>query len=373
MQLELIEQKLQKEHKEMQVLKEKLRNQNRIANELESDYNTRCAPELETILTNILSDDHQIESIITGATLDEIDSTKRVEKIRQYLKNGHFDDVSQYIIQLDATVGHYDEWKSLQVHERVLYFNTLLKSYLFDDYVSLNSLFFSMICLQYIYFDVQMRINVVSFCYQQSELEKQVNVVGFLEDALEFSQAIAGAVPKLEEMLMSTTISDALEAIEFFKTGYLFDIKGTENGLKLMLRLLYIINTGQEKNEKSEAVLRAYHQILFVTDSTNRYFHVHFHLLKQTHDQTTQKVKLILTYLNRAHHLKVVDNLCKFLQYISTGEYVALQLMIKNWVATDDINSQTVNILFEGFTLKLPDKTETFARCCMELLILISK
>lgn len=78
------------------------------------------------------------------------------------------------------------------------------------------------------------------------------------------------AVPKLEQMLLSTTMTDVLEAIEFFKTGYLFNIKGTENGMRLMLRLLYI-STGQDKNEKGEAVIKAYHSILFSTDATGRY------------------------------------------------------------------------------------------------------
>lgn len=68
---------------------------------------------------------------------------------------------------------------------------------------------------------------------------------------------------------MSRTPSDVLEAIEFFKTGYLFNIKGTEIGMRTMLRLLYI-NTGQEKNEKGEAVIRAYHSVLFGTDAVGR-------------------------------------------------------------------------------------------------------
>lgn len=92
----------------------------------------------------------------------------------------------------------------------------------------------------------------------------------FLQDAYDFSNALVMAVPKLEEMLFSTTISDVLEAIEFFKTGYLFNIKGTEDGMRKMLRLLYI-NMGNDKNEKAEAVIKAYHTILFgTTDVTGR-------------------------------------------------------------------------------------------------------
>lgn len=80
---------------------------------------------------------------------------------------------------------------------------------------------------------------------------------------------MAQATPKLEQLLLSTTVTDVMEVIEFFKTGYLFQIEGTENGMRLMLRLLYI-STGQVKNEKSEAVIKSYHSILFGTDLTGR-------------------------------------------------------------------------------------------------------
>lgn len=104
---------------------------------------------------------------------------------------------------------------------------------------------------------------------QEGQIGIQQNIITFLEEALHFSTAMTRAVPKLEQMLLSTTISDVLEVIEFFKTGYLFNIKGTENGMRLMLRLLYI-STGQDKNEKGDAVIKAYHSILFGTDATGR-------------------------------------------------------------------------------------------------------
>lgn len=37
-----------------------------------------------------------------------------------------------------------------------------------------------------------------------------------------------------------------------------------------MLRLLYINTSSQDKNEKGEAVIRAYHSVLFQTDLEGR-------------------------------------------------------------------------------------------------------
>ncbi|XP_055296680.1 condensin complex subunit 1-like [Sitodiplosis mosellana] len=310
LQMEKIQQKLEEETNKMNLIQEKRRRQERTKHDTQADFMHRCKPELEQILMSILSDEKRTESLIANAKFDEAEPQQRVQKIRQFLNNGQFLDVAPYIIQLDALVGHYEKWKPLRVVEQVIYFVMLLQSYLFDDY--------------------------------EDKLNQQATILGFLKDALTFSETVANAVPKIEEMLMSTTITDVLEAIEFFKTGYLFNINGTENGMRMMLRLLYT-HTGQDKNDKVEAVLKAYHSILFGTDATGR-----------------------------THSHKVVDNLCEFLQHISTGEYTAFGLMIKHWVLSDDINVNIVNVLFERFTLKQPETSSNSARCCMELLILIS-
>lgn len=102
---------------------------------------------------------------------------------------------------------------------------------------------------------------------------------------------MAGAVPKVENLLFSTTTTDVFEAVEFFKTGYMFDIKGTEAGMRKMLRLLYICS-GQEKNEKGEAVIRAYQTVFFQTDATERYKFYQFCL------ENYEKTFFIVQYSN---------------------------------------------------------------------------
>lgn len=84
-------------------------------------------------------------------------------------------------------------------------------------------------------------------------------------DSLEFSKIITQAVPKLEMLLMSTTNTDVFEAIDFFTTGYLFKIKGTESGMRRMLSLVW---TGDK--DKRNAVTKAYNQVLFQTDAEGR-------------------------------------------------------------------------------------------------------
>ena len=136
LQLDKIRQRLEHEKSNEDAIKEKRRIQERAKDDIQLDYINRCRPELQRILFDILSDDNKIEELIANAKIDENDAEERIQKIREFLTNGQFDDVSVYIIQLDALVGHHGEWKSLRVVEQVLYFVTLLHSYLFDDYVS---------------------------------------------------------------------------------------------------------------------------------------------------------------------------------------------------------------------------------------------
>lgn len=136
MQLDKIREKLEQEKSREEAIKEKRRIQELTKTDIQLDYINRCRPALQRILFDMLSDDKKIEQLIANAKIDETDAEERIKKIREFLTNGQFDDVSLYIIQLDALVGHHGEWKSLRVVEQVLYFVTLLHSYLFDDYVS---------------------------------------------------------------------------------------------------------------------------------------------------------------------------------------------------------------------------------------------
>lgn len=139
-------------------------------------------------------------------------------------------------------------------------------------------------------------------------------------------------------LLMSTTNSDVCEAIDFFTTGYLFNIKGTEKGMRRMLSLIW---TGDK--DKRNAVTNAYNKILFQTNATGR-----------------------------AHSIKVVDNLYNFFQIISAGEYGAFEFMMTEWIESNVIDANIVQVFFERFTLKLNDSSENLSRCCLQFLILAS-
>lgn len=133
-----MEEKLHIETEKSRVIREKFLEQEKQKEDINDDYQSRCAPALQPILEDLLNEQQKnIDNLVhtNGVANDEDeDSEQRVQRIRTLLKDGEFDTVSRYIIKLDAC--NLETRKTMTVDEQVLYFKVLLNSYLFDDYVS---------------------------------------------------------------------------------------------------------------------------------------------------------------------------------------------------------------------------------------------
>lgn len=170
-------------------------------------------------------------------------------------------------------------------------------------------------------------------------MQKQIKTVEFLKDSIEFSQVATGAMPKMMELLLSKTNTDVFEAVDLFTTGYLFGIHGTDAGMQRMLSLVW-----SSDKEKRDAVCNAYRKVLFTTDKSER-----------------------------AHAIKVVQNLSKFLSEIEYGHYTAMETLMGEWVGSEDIDALIIQVLFERFTLKLEGTTNDESRLALQLLIMASQ
>lgn len=144
-----MEEKLHIESEKSRLIREKFLEQEKQKDDINDDFQTRCVPALTPILEDLLNE--QQKNIENGvhtngvATHDDEDSEQRVQRIRTLLKDGEFETVAKYIIQLDAC--NLETRKTMSVDDQVLYFKVLLNSYLFDDYVSV-SVCCCAVCLQ---------------------------------------------------------------------------------------------------------------------------------------------------------------------------------------------------------------------------------
>ncbi|KAM8712120.1 hypothetical protein ACLKA7_012616 [Drosophila subpalustris] len=235
-----------------------------------------------------------------------------VNKILPLLVEKNYKDATVLVRKADFVLGNYEVSQLLNIEERCVYFISLFKTFL-----SMAS----------------------GFKDSSEEMQKQIKTVEFLKDSIEFSLVATCAMPKMLELLMSKTNTDVFEAVDLFTTGYLFGIQGTQAGMQRMLNLVW-----SSDKEKRDAVSNAYRRVLFTTDLTGR-----------------------------AHSIKVVQNLSKFLSEIEYGHYTALEQLMGEWVASENVDALIIQVLFERFTLKLEGTTKDESRLALQLLIMASQ
>lgn len=106
-------------------------------------------------------------------------------------------------------------------------------------------------------------------CTFATSLCERVVLIFIFQDSTAFAQQIQEAVPRICHLLGSKSVTDIMEAIEFFVTGYEFGVLATIQGIRRMLLLIW----SKEQNVK-DAVVAAYKRLYFNPDSGNAR-HVH--------------------------------------------------------------------------------------------------
>ena len=71
----------------------------------------------------------------------------------------------------------------------------------------------------------------------------------YYSDALRFITQIEAAIPILCQLLVSTTKSEVLEAMRFFRTAYEYDVLSAEKGIKTMLQLIWTKDNNSTSSE----------------------------------------------------------------------------------------------------------------------------
>lgn len=103
--------------------------------DIDEDFKTRCIPELEVILEKLLTDEQAgVQMNMNGIYDDQDDAEKRVQNIRNLLRDGDFEQACRTIIKLD--VCNKEAREKMPLQQQILFFIVLLNTYLYDDYVS---------------------------------------------------------------------------------------------------------------------------------------------------------------------------------------------------------------------------------------------
>ncbi|XP_013415078.1 condensin complex subunit 1-like isoform X2 [Lingula anatina] len=168
-----------------------------------------------------------------------------------------------------------------------------------------------------------------------NEVSKQQVLVQYLKDTMTFVSQIQTATPVICQLLGSKNVTDVMEAIEFFVTGFEFGVSNAMTGIRRMLALVWSKEAGIK-----EGVVDAYKRLYLRPQGGNQ----------------------------RAKSLAIVNNLVALCQGASVGDLTSLEELIAEFVKSEDLGHGVIQMLWEKFTLKIQGTTAEESRLALVLL-----
>ncbi|XP_033731463.1 condensin complex subunit 1-like, partial [Pecten maximus] len=172
-------------------------------------------------------------------------------------------------------------------------------------------------------------------CGAVSDMSKQQVLVWYLRDTLAFGVETEKAFPIICRLLGSENVSDVLGAVDFFVTGFKFGLSSAMQGVRRMLPLIWSKESGVK-----DAVVDAYKKMYLSPEGNSQ----------------------------RACALAIVKNLTALSYGVTIGDLTSLEGLMMELMKTGDLNSTVMKILWERFTLKIPDTSAEDSRSAILLL-----
>ncbi|XP_030383835.1 condensin complex subunit 1 [Scaptodrosophila lebanonensis] len=168
---------------------------------------------------------------------------------------------------------------------------------------------------------------------------KQLNIIQFLIESIDFKFVVSNAMPKLLQTLAAEDKEDIYEELDLFSSGYNYGMRGLELAMTSLLPLV-----GSSSELKRRVICHAYRRVFFNSEPAGR---------------------------ERA--IKVVRILCKLLAEVEFGHYRTMELLMAEWIRTGSIDAYIVQILFERWALLIKGTTPNESRLALQLIIMASR
>lgn len=168
-----------------------------------------------------------------------------------------------------------------------------------------------------------------------NDITKQQLIVQFLKDYVHFQTLMEKAVPTVCQLLGSKTISDVNESIEFFVVASEFGLQSAIIGVRRMLVLIWSRDTAVR-----DAVVEAYKGLYLDPVAPNA----------------------------RAKTAVIVKNLIALTQGASIGDLTSLEELMSELMKGKLIPAAVIKLLWEKFTMKVPQTTPEESRLALVLL-----
>ncbi|KAK3104798.1 hypothetical protein FSP39_010318 [Pinctada imbricata] len=172
-----------------------------------------------------------------------------------------------------------------------------------------------------------------------NEFSKQQILVQYLKDCLAFATQIQAAVPIICQLLGSKTVTDVLEAIDFFVTGFEFGVTATMMGIRRMLHLIWSRESGVK-----DAVVSAYKRLYLNPQGGNQ----------------------------RAKANAVVKNLSALVSGATLGDLTSMEGLMVELMKAGEIDNSVIQMLWERFAMKVPNTTQDESKAAIKLIAMVA-
>ncbi|KAF7403509.1 hypothetical protein HZH68_006303 [Vespula germanica] len=282
-------------------------------------------PDINKAIKKIIESHNENREDGKETTNDDIDPNSAFEKIRQLMLNGEVFDAVSYLWIICTKLQETPKIENLSSEaKRECLLTFLLK----------------------IFMESEDRITKENISpkkkKQKEEITAQKRLINYLENSLEFATKLKNAIPLVEALLFSTTSSDAIEACSLLGIACQFGVTGaTASVNKALFQVLH--------NDQSvrRNVATVYKQIY----------------LNSNESQKSTRQRAIIC-------VKSLINLVKKLQ---PGQSSSLEELIKLWYNDKEISEETLQVLWEIFSMKLPDTTPIESRAALILIMMIGQ
>lgn len=171
------------------------------------------------------------------------------------------------------------------------------------------------------------------------KLLKQRALTQYYKDCIGFVKQLEKSTKIISNLLFSGQPSVIVDAVEFLTAAYQFGLEGALAGVQNMLLLVWSPETSVK-----DAVAASYR---------------HLYLDIATHAA------------GRIRAAEIVKNLCHLLKTLDENQQAALELLVREWVKNNEMDKDCVQVLWERFSMKLPDTTEDDSRSALILLAMV--
>ncbi|XP_076661535.1 CAP-D2 condensin subunit isoform X2 [Halictus rubicundus] len=174
------------------------------------------------------------------------------------------------------------------------------------------------------------------------KIEAQKRIVDYWRNCLEVATELEVAISMAEKLLFSTTAGDAVEACAFLGTAYQFGVNGAATAVRNALLQIFLPDQSVRNN-----LADVYKQI-YLEDNKS-------------------------TNSSRQTALMRVKALIGLLKSLQPGQSQALNQLVVTWWSNKDLGNEELQVLWEYFSMKIPDIDALDSRSALMLITMIAQ